>query len=106
LRKIHAIVKHSPNLHLPVVTRAIKQEVPRTTNATAGGFDVVPAVPKVVSPCRRGDFRTGLAAGAARIIGHIENGTNQECLVTQPSRETEVLVGPNKDRLNIALCRR
>jgi hypothetical protein len=81
LCKIHAIVEYSPNFDSTIVAGSIQQEVTGAMDSVAGRRYAVSAVPEMVGPCSRGDLGTGLAAGAPRIISHIEDGANQECLI-------------------------
>jgi hypothetical protein len=105
-KDIHAIVENSANLNLTVCACAIQQEVAGTTNATNGDRYAVSAMVKMVCPCVRGDLGARLTADPPRILGHIADGANQKRLVPQPTLESEPLVCPSKNRLDISLGNR
>ena len=81
LRNIQALVKNSANLDPAIVPGSIEQEVARVTDPSRGARHEVSAVEKMVGSCSRRDLRTGVAAGPLGILGHVEDGLDQERLI-------------------------
>ena len=104
--KVHRIVEHSPNLDGTIFPNSEQQKVPRTTHTVTRRFDAIATVPKMISSRFGGDLRSCLAASAFRIIRHVDDSTDQKCLVTQACLTPEPIMSPCKNRLNILFGRR
>jgi hypothetical protein len=56
------------------------------THPAGGRLHTVSTVVKMVCPCRRGNLRAFLTAGALSIVGYVKDGTHQKCFIAMPSR--------------------
>ena len=96
-------MEHTADFNAIFAAFSVQEEMPWPANAVGGRLDPVSTMPKMVGAGGRRNLGAGVAAGPLRIIGYIENGSDQKRLVAEPALLAESLLGPCKNRLDIAL---
>jgi hypothetical protein len=96
-RKIHAVMEDPSNLDPAVVACSVQQEVAGSMDSVGRWRYSVSTVAEMIGSGRCGNFRSRLAAGTLGIIGHVEDGADQERLVAKPCRRPEPFVGPREN---------
>lgn len=101
-RQFHGVMQNTTH-HKQVGLHSVDQEVARAPHRPDRRIDMVPTQPQVPRLDASTEFRAVDAAWAAWIGCQIAKGRNDEALVPQTCRLTELLVCPPEDLPDVCL---
>ncbi len=103
--EVHAIVEHSPDLHL-VVMHPVHKDVTRAMNRSDRLPDSVPTMPEMIGARTGGKFRTAASARTLGVLGNVQDCPGQESFIPAPHLFSELLMRPCEDHLDVVLSLR